>query len=169
MNRDSTRYVARNRSLVFWILLITLSIFLILDVSDLNTGIFWIFTFGIFLSLLLAYRISRFREKTQDLLTKGKSLSAYSYKSQQRNFVYLLILTAVAFLAPFFLAGALGFQMWFGSLLGIVDGWIGQLLLYNLYLRSWERNHKGTLYRLETWSGPKVTQTGLEFSRENKT
>ncbi len=57
----------------------------------------------------------------------------------------------------------LGFAVWIGCLVGIIDGWILQLVGFNLYLSGWQDGQNGKLYSVQIWNGSKVEYTGLSF------
>ncbi|MFI5421003.1 MAG: hypothetical protein ACHQ1H_08555, partial [Nitrososphaerales archaeon] len=121
-------------------------------------------SFTIFLSLAaLSYRSQLFLKSSDELLRKGQVTVPYDLRRQHKLLIILIGLTAIAFFAPLLLSSALNSSAWVGSLLGVIDGWILGLLLYNLFLSRWQKRNNGELFILQTWNGNKVTHLGLSF------
>jgi hypothetical protein len=168
MNEES-RAVAGTFSLAYWTALLLMSALLILLTGDLGAAVIWIVV-TIFLCLAALYYRSRlFLRNAGELLVTGRVVSAYDLKRQHGLLLILLILTAAAFFIPLFLSSSLTSSVWIGSLIGVIDGWILGLLLYNLFLIRWQKKNKGELFILETWNGNKVTHLGLSFVRRENT
>ncbi len=166
MSEDRRRYGAKMLSVGFWLSMLLLSVLLLDLAFDFQLIAVWGLCFGVVFAVLTGSRIRKFNSVSENLLSQGQELSKYDYKTQHRKVMLILALAVVVIIAPFALAGALGAAIWFGSILGLTDGWVGQLAVYNIYLRVWERKYHGELYSLNVWSGTKVTHTGLQFSRE---
>ncbi len=165
MSDERSRRAAGSKSLLFWVFLFAISSFLILSSLSVAIVVIWV---CITLAIALGgafWKINLFSKRENDLLSMGKSLTAYDYSQQTRRLFLIVGLTILAFLAPLLLAGILGFGFWFTSIIGAIDGWILHLVLYNLFLLRWESNHGGRIFSIQIWSGTKVTYTGLEFER----
>jgi|SRR5579872_1537760 len=168
MMKEESRAVASNFSLAYWSALLLLSALLIALTGDLSAAIIWL-VFTIFLSLAALYYRSRlFSKNAEELLSRGQVASPYDLKRQHSLLIILILSTAVAFFVPLFLSAALSSSVWIGSLIGVIDGWILGLLLYNLFLIRWQRRNDGELFILETWNGNEVTHLGLSFVRKGK-
>jgi hypothetical protein len=165
MMKEESRAVAGSFSLAYWSALLLMSVLLIALTADLGAAIIWgIFT--LFLGLFALYYRSRlFLKNAGELLTRGQVASPYDLRRQHSLLIVLLILTAVAFFLPLFLSAALSSPVWIGSLIGVIDGWVLGLLMYNLFLARWQKKNHGELFILETWNGNKVTHLGLSFIR----
>ncbi len=154
--------------MLFWAMMLILSLLLLALISDLQVSLVWSVSLCILLIGLAAYRLRLFQSKAAELIMKGSTLAVYDYETQRRNLILLLGLTFAAFLIPLLLASFLGASLWLGSIIGVTDGWIGQLFVYNIYLRMWEKRNHGTIYSLQVWEGSKVTHSGLSFEREGE-
>src|SRR5271166_399881 len=161
--REEVKAVAGTKSLAYWIVLLGLSFFLVLTVGDSSSAMIWITFLGGLSLISFLYRKHSFSKNSQELLNRGRSMSPYDRRRQHRVLILLMMITVVAFFAPLFLSAALNFSVWFGSLVGIIDGWILGLLSFNLFLLYWESKNYGKLYVVEEWSGSILTERGLAF------
>jgi len=167
--KEEARAIASNRSLGYWVVLLALSILLVLVGGDLGADVIWILFVGIVLIIGFSYRTRAFLKGSKELLSNGKITTPYDIRRQHRILIFLMLATFAAFFVPLFLSAALTFALWFGSLLGIIDGWILGLVSYNLFLINWQRNNDGKLYVLEEWNGSVLTERGFSFSKgENR-
>jgi hypothetical protein len=165
MMKEESRAVANTLSLAYWSALLLMSALLIALTSDLGAAIIWA-VFTTFLSFAaLYYRSHLFLKNSRELLTRSQVVNPYDLKRQHNLLLVLILLTVAAFFVPLFLSAALNSSVWIGSLVGVIDGWILGLLLYNLFLYRWQKKNNGELFILETWNGNKVTHLGLTFVR----
>ena len=162
---EQAKVAASARSMIFWCILLLMSLFLVIDSGDsLALAIWSLATAGIgFFAFLV--RARSFGRNSDKLLKSGEVVRPYDHSSQVKKLVAIMLMTGAAFMAPLFLAAALTFGSWLGSLLGIIDGWVIGILLYNAYLLGWQNKHRGKLYTLQKWNGRTVTHTGLSFIR----
>jgi hypothetical protein len=169
MMKEESRAVASTFSLAYWSALLLMSGLLIALIADPSAVIIW-GVFTLFLSFAASYyRTRAFLKSSRELLTKGQVASPYDLKRQHKLLLLLILLTVAAFFVPLFLSAALDSSLWIGSLLGVIDGWILGLLLYNLFLFRWQKKNNGELFILETWTGNKVTHLGLTFAKRGRT
>jgi hypothetical protein len=168
MSTESDRYRAKNSSFASWTMLLVLSLFLLLLIYDSGVTIVWAITFSIVLVGIGVYRVRTFQSKAFDLIKNGSTLSIYNYEAQRKTLMLFLALIIAAFVAPLLLARVLGTTIWLGSIIGVMDGWVGQLLVYNFYLRTWEKRNHGTIYSMQVWEGSKVTHSGLSFEKDGE-
>ena len=163
--KEEQQAVASRFSLTYWTFLLVLSGALIALTEDPTAALVWVL-FMLFLSIsATGFRIQTFLKRANDLLHKGQVTSPYDLRKQHKLVILLMLLTAAAFFAPLLLSAALNSSTWIGSLLGVIDGWILGLLLYNAYLSYWQKKNNGELFILETWNGNKITHKGLAFSK----
>jgi positive regulator of sigma E activity len=163
--RDESKAVAGGKSLIFWVVLLLLSAFLILDSEQLGAIEIWS-AFALVIGLAAVYyRIRKFTKSSNDLLQRGESSTPYDHRRQFRTLLLVVFLTPIAFFFPLLLASELSFGFWLGSILGILDGWVLGILLYNFYLFNWQKTNKGKLFVLQKWDGSRVTHLGMTFVR----
>lgn len=166
VTEDSTRRFAfGSKSFAFWVVLILLSVLLLIEEGDAISAIVWSLTLSMICVPLLLYRRIRLRARENELLTKGVSLDAYDYGRQRRVIGTITLLGFAGMLAPLILLGFIPVSVWFGSLIGLLDGWLLNLVLFNVAIWVWERQQGGILYHLELWNGSRVTHVGLKFQR----
>jgi hypothetical protein len=158
--------VPRRGSRIFWGVLIVLSIVPILAVRDTYSLLSWIVSFAALGGVVLFLRIGHFSRSIDNLLKKGQSLEPYSYARQTQKLILVFIFVLIAFFGPLLLTDVVGFSIWVGVLVGVLDGWMLQLLVYSLYLSRWQIKQKGKLYSVQIWNGTKVQYTGLSFEKE---
>jgi len=163
--KEEARAIASNRSLGYWFVLLSLSILLVFVAGDLGADIIWISFVGIASIIGFFYRTDSFLKNSNELLRNGKITTPYNIKRQHRILIVLMLATLAAFFAPLFLSVALNFELWFGSLLGIIDGWILGLFSYNLFLINWQKKNDGKLYVLEEWNGSTLTERGFSSTK----
>jgi hypothetical protein len=161
--KEEARAIASNRSLGYWAVLLALSILLVLVAGEVGAGIIWLSFVGIVSIIGFSYRRNSFLKGSKELLSNGKITTPYDIKRQHRILILLMLATFAAFFVPLFLSAALNFALWFGSLLGIIDGWILGLFSYNLFLINWQKKNDGKLYVLEEWTGSTLTEKGFSF------
>ncbi len=166
MPDERSKHLAGIRSNVFWIVLLLISGLIVLDTGVLQILAIW----GVITVLIGAgaviYRITLFGRKTDDLLSKGRSISEYDYRKQTRKLMYVIGLTVLAFLLPLFLSGFLNAVLWFTLIIGAIDGWLVHLVAYNVYILNWESRHGGKIFAIQIWNGQRVTHSGLAFERK---
>jgi hypothetical protein len=167
MSSEGRRYVAGQRSLVFWTVLIVLSLFVIYEAKTPELLATWGACVIALFVALTAIRFSTFSSKRNDLLTKGSWLREYDYKQQHKKILQMLVIFIIAF-SPLALASVLPPAAWLGSVVGFIDGWIVHLLAFNLYLKRWEHSNHGTLYKTEIWGKTRVMQAGITFVRDEE-
>ena len=165
MSGERSKHIAGVRSLIFWLVLLVLSSLIIADIANFRITVYWIIGLSIIGIGISVYRTMSFQSRTDELLSRGNSFSVYDYKKQTRNLILIIGLTALAFLLPFILAGILGAVFWFASTLGVINGLLAHLVIYNLYILKWERDHGGKIFSVQVWDGSKVTHSGLSFEK----
>jgi len=151
--------------MIFWIILLILSALAVLAVNDLTAASTWIGSIAVVGGVVFLSRRNQFIHKASDLVQKGQSLEPYSYSKQTRKLILIFFFVAAAFFLPLLLSELLAFSLWIGCLIGIIDGWILQLVGFNLYLSRWQDEQNGKLYSVQIWKGSKVEYTGLSFVR----
>jgi len=163
--KEESGAVAGTKSLSYWTILLLLSVFLLYIAGDAGASITWLLSAG-FLSLVgYYYRVNSFAKSSSQLLSTGLAVAPYDRKRQHTMLFISMGVTFIAFFAPLFLSSVLSFSVWFGSLIGIIDGWILGLLSYNLYLLFWQKRNGGKLYVVDEWNGSNLTGRGLSFTR----
>jgi len=167
MTKDESKAVAGSRSMIFWCILLVLSILLIVDSGSLEAILAWSACASSVGFVGLLFRLRKFLKNSDELLRTGESTRPYDHGKHFRTLILFLFLTPLAFFAPLFFAAQLSFGLLLGSLLGVIDGWVLGLLLYNFYLISWQKKNKGNLFIFQKWSGREVTHLGLSFVRSS--
>ena len=151
--------------MALWTLTIAASLILVVGDGSAEGYLVFVLAASILGGAVLVYRLHAFELRAPALLSTGQDLSSFSYRSQTRQGIYLMVELFAFMLVPLFLAGILDTYAWIGSLVGGIDGWLISLLAFNCYLGRWERNHRGKLYSSRVWRGTKVEKTGLRFDR----
>ncbi len=144
------------------------SALLLAEIRSVRLLLFWLMSASSILCILTAGKVENFKKKERSLLNEGCYFSEYNYSAQTRKLLLILFGTIIAFLLPFFVSSVLGIFAWLGLLLGLIDGWIGALIFYNLYLRKWERTYHGKLYQMQLLRGLRVSHSGISFERETE-
>jgi len=165
MFRDEAKAVAGPRSLAFWSVLLLLSAYLIADSEILSAIEVWALIVAIIGLIALYYRVGKFSKNSSELLMAGETSAPYDHRKQFRTLLLVVFMTPVAFFLPLLLASRLSFGLWLGSILGVIDGWVLGILLYNLYLLDWQRKNSGKLFVLQRWDGRQITHMGMSFVR----
>jgi hypothetical protein len=166
MNEESMRrFAIGSKSFAFWLVLILLSLLLLIEEGDEISAIVWSSCMSAICVPLLTYQCIRFRKRQFDFFKKGVSLESYDYGRQIRLIEIITFVAFAGMVAPLILSGLIPATVWFGALIGLVDGWVLYLILFNATIWLWERKHDGVLYRLELWNGSRVTHTGLKFQQ----
>ena len=162
---SGSRFAFGRKSFLLWVVLFSASVFFLIDEGDEVSLAAWVLLVAAICLPSLLYQDVKLRRRTVDLLTKGVSLESYSYKRQTRVVRAIAFLGVAGLLGPLILLGVIPSDVWFGSLVGILDGWLLYLILLNTGIWLWERRHLGILYRFELWNGAGVTQVGLRFRK----
>jgi hypothetical protein len=168
MFRDEARAVAGKRSLAFWSVLLLLSGYLILDSEILSAVEIWAFVVALIGFVALYYRVGKFSRNSSELLVAGETSAPYDHRKQFRTLLLVVLMTPVAFFLPLLLASGLSFGLWLGSTLGVIDGWVLGILLYNLYLLNWQNKNSGKLFVLQRWDGRQITHMGMTFVKNGE-
>ena len=169
MNDESMRrFAIGSKGFAVWFVLIVVSLLLLIEEGDEISAIVWtLCTSGICVPLL-TYQCIRFRKRQFDFLKKGVSLESYDYRRQTRLIEIITFVAFAGMVAPLILSGLIPATVWFGALIGLLDGWMLYLILFNAALWLWERKHDGIIYRLELWNGTRVTHIGLKFQQSKE-
>jgi ABC-type Fe3+ transport system permease subunit len=169
MNEEAMRrFAIGSKGLAFCLVLILVSLLLLIEEGDEISAMVWSLCISAICVPLLTYQRIRFGKRQSDLLKKGVNLESYDY-GRQRRLIEIITVTAFAgMVAPFVLSGLIPATVWFGALIGLLDGWMLYLILFNAIVWLWERKHDGVLYRLELWNGSRVTHIGLKFQQSKE-
>ena len=164
---EANRFAFGSKSLVLWVTLLSVSGLVLLYAGDLVSLTTWILLLIVVCVPALLYHYLNFKRRAEDLLTQGVSLQPYSYTRQIRLIAVIAILGFGGLVAPLILSGFISADIWLGSLVGVLDGWLTYLTLFTVYVWIWERRHLGVLYRFEVWDGRSVTHVGLKFQKRS--
>jgi hypothetical protein len=164
VSKEIIRLAHKSGSMVYWFCLLLASL-LFLTFTGFGIIALWSVFFVLTLIPSFLFRTRDFAKLAKRLLGEGEVLKPYDYAKQTKTLLTLLFLGVLALIAPLFLTQVLSVKLWFGTLLGVINGWLAQQLLFNLYLMVWERKHKGFVYKVNIWKGSKVVQTGFTFTR----
>jgi len=165
--KEESRAVASTFSISYWSFLLILSLFLIALTDDYVSTLVWAGFMFVLSFAAWGYRSRIFLRHSQELLVKGQVTSPYDLRRQHSLLIMMVALTIAAFFVPLLLSAALNSSVWIGSLLGVIDGWVLGLFLYNLFLLRWQKRNRGELFILEAWNGSRVTHLGLSFTKKS--